>query len=116
MAFSSLLRRLKTSSPSKKTDARGRREQAQDRPRHRGLATAGLADQPKGLALADGEADAVDRLDPRRHPLKDAGADREIGLEILDDQEIFLCYVDLNLTYGLSQPLVYAYRSMLMTS
>ena len=42
----------------------GRLLQPQDQLGRRRLAAAGLADQGQGLALADREADAVDRLDP----------------------------------------------------
>ncbi|MGY3293184.1 hypothetical protein ACVWWP_006251 [Bradyrhizobium sp. LM3.6] len=43
--------------------AGARRQQADDHPRHRGLARAGLSDQCKSLALPDVEGDAVDGLE-----------------------------------------------------
>ncbi len=82
--------------PVEEDRARIRRNQAQDRPRHGGLATAGLADQPEGLAFLDRETDVIDRLHPCRDALEDTGADREVGLEILNDQKVFLCYVNRN--------------------
>ena len=53
----------------------------------RRLAAAGLADQPQRLALADLEADAVDRLDVPDHAAKQAALDREVLLDVADVQQ-----------------------------
>src|SRR5262249_36150190 len=47
-------------------DARGPRQEPDDRPARRRLAASGLADESQGLALVEGEADAIHRLDDAR--------------------------------------------------
>ena len=65
--------------------AGGRLEQLDDRPAERRLAAAGLADQPEGLALVQGDADVVDGLDARHSPVEeDSRLDREVLDEVLD--------------------------------
>jgi hypothetical protein len=71
-------------------------DQAQDGARDGGFAAAGFPHQAEGFALAHGEADIIHRLDPRDHALEDARAHREIGLEVLHDQEVFLGHWDRN--------------------
>ena len=67
----------------------GRVEQPHDAARHRRLAAAGLADDAERLALADAEADAVDRLHRRDLLLEDDPArDREVLLQVLDDEQL----------------------------
>jgi hypothetical protein len=46
---------------------------------------------PKVSPSLDGEAHIIHRLDPGRNALEDARAHREIGLEVLDNQDVFLC-------------------------
>ena len=64
--------------------ARRRLDEAQEQPPDRRLAAARLADQPEGLAAADVEADAVDRLDGGDRPLQHPAADREVLDEVAD--------------------------------
>ena len=61
--------------------------EAQDRPAGRGLAAAGFADQSQGLAPADVEADAVDRLDDSDLAADDALVDGEMHAQVLDAQQ-----------------------------
>ena len=62
--------------------------QAQDRPAERGLAAAGLADEPERLATLDGEGDVVDGLDVADMAVEEEPAlDREPDLEVLDVDE-----------------------------
>src|SRR5690606_35040735 len=70
--------------------ARGRRHQLQEAARDRALAAARLADQAQRLALADGEADAVDRLHlADRAPEHDPPGDRKVLLQVADlDQDL----------------------------
>ena len=72
------------------------RDQAQDGAGDGGLAAAGLAHQAEGLPLAHGEAHVVHGLHLGHHLLKDARADREVGLQVLYDQDIFFCNWDGN--------------------
>src|SRR5580704_8649160 len=67
--------------------SRGRLDQAQDGPPRRGLTAAALAHQPQGLTDADGEADAVDRIDLADRAAQHALAHREVLLEVLDLQD-----------------------------
>ena len=53
-------------------DARGRRQQTDDREAGRGLAASGLADEAQRLALAQSKAHVLDRLDDP------AAAEREV--------------------------------------
>ena len=76
--------------PSKRTVALGRLAQADQRAAGRALAAAGLADQPERLAPADLEGDAVDGLDRPDLGLEDARPDREVDLEVLDLDEVWL--------------------------
>ena len=69
--------------------ARRRLGQPQDRATGRGLAAAALADETKGLATADIEAHAVDRLDRfRAGPQEQAAPHPEVNLEVLDAQDV----------------------------
>ena len=82
-------RELGDVAPLEDDPARGRVEQAHDAARHRRLAAARLADDAEGLALADGEADAVHGLHRGDLLLEDDPArDREVLLQILDDEEL----------------------------
>jgi hypothetical protein len=75
--------------------------QPEDGAPDRGLAAAGLADEPEGLAPSDGEADVVDRLDVADVPVEqDAALDREPDPEVLDFDEGAVALGD-----DLSQPL-----------
>src|SRR5204863_3864090 len=62
--------------------------QPDHRPPDRALAAARLADQPEGLAAADLEGDAVDRLDRRLGRREDAAADREMDLDVVDLDQV----------------------------
>src|ERR687895_1913497 len=60
-------------------------DEAHDRPRHRRLPAARLADQPDGLPFCDGEGHVVDGVHLRHLALdQDALLDREEDLEVLD--------------------------------
>ena len=61
-------------------DRRVRRQDPDERQRGRRLAAAGLAGDAERLAVVEPEADAVDGLDRPR-------LEREVGLEVLDDEE-----------------------------
>ena len=66
-----------------------RLEQLHDAARHRRLAAAGLADDAERLALPEGEADPVDGLHGADLLLEDDPAgDREVLLQVLDDQDL----------------------------
>ena len=70
------------SSPSNRHRAAGRLEQPGDQPARRRLAAAGLADEAEGLALCDGEVDAVDGLHGADLLLEDdAAGHREVLLQ-----------------------------------
>src|SRR5207253_7921639 len=63
--------------------------EAKDRAADRRLAAARLADEPEGLAPADGEADVVDRPDVADVTVEDDAAfDREIELEPVELDEV----------------------------
>jgi len=62
--------------------------QAQDRAADGGLAAAGLADETHRGAALDFERNVVDGLDVADGHLEQARLDREILLEILDDQQV----------------------------
>ena len=55
------------------------------------LSTAGLTDQPERLTGLDPEAHTIDRADLIHHPLEDAAANREVGLEIVDLEQRACC-------------------------
>jgi len=59
------------------------------------LAAARLTHQAERLPFAHREADAIDGLHPGRHPLEQAGAHREIFLQIFDDQQVLLRSIEL---------------------
>ena len=66
----------------------GRLVEADDRASDGGLAAAGLADEPDGLALLDRQGDVVDRADVSHVPVEnEAALDREIDLEMLELDE-----------------------------
>src|SRR5919108_2667317 len=66
----------------------GRLVQTQDRPPDGRLATAGLADEPDGLAAADRERDVVDRSDVTDVAVEHESAlDREVDLQVLELDE-----------------------------
>ena|SRR5205085_4082531 len=66
--------------------AAGRLQQPKHGTRHRRLAAAALADEAQGLALADAEAHAVDRIDLPDGAADDALLDREMLGEVNDLQ------------------------------
>ena len=67
--------------------ARGRLDEPQDAASDGRLARSRFADQAERLAAADAEADAVDRFDLRDDAREDAALDREVLVEIADDEE-----------------------------
>ena len=67
--------------------ARRRLVEADDRPAERRFAAARLADETERLALPHGEADVVDRVDPRDLALQQPLADREVLDEVRDLEE-----------------------------
>ena len=67
--------------------ARGRLDQPDDRPAERRLAAARLADDAEGLALRDGQIDAVDGAHRPDRVLEDAGLDREVLDQALDAEQ-----------------------------
>ncbi len=73
--------RLKTSWPSNRAWPSVGVLQTEEGPSERGLAAAGLADQPEDLAATDLEADAVDGLDVGHDAPQDPGPDRVVGLD-----------------------------------
>ena len=78
------------SRPSKMILPPGGIEQAHDAARHRRLAAARLADDAERLAAVDGEGDAVHRLHGGDLLLEDDPAgDREVLLQVLDDEQLF---------------------------
>src|SRR5713101_1558082 len=68
--------------------AAGRPLEPQDAPAGRGLATAALADQPEGLAAADREVDAINRLNLTDPPVHDDTlGNGEVHLQAPDFEE-----------------------------
>src|SRR5262249_47920466 len=77
-------------------------EQLHDAARHRRLAATGLADDTEGLALAHREGDAVDCLHRRDFLLEDdPPGDREVLLEVLDDEELVALQIQLRVRSSL---------------
>ena len=68
--------------PAAEQDGARRGQEPQQRQAERGLARAALADDAQRLALAHGEADAVDRLDVADRPPQQAALDREVDLDV----------------------------------
>jgi hypothetical protein len=68
--------------------AAGRPGEPRGYPAGRGLAAAALSDQPQGLTLPHGEADAVDGLDLSDGAAQQSLLDREVLLQILDGQQL----------------------------
>src|SRR6516165_317667 len=66
---------------------RGDVEQPEDGAADRGLAATGLADQGQRLPLVDPKRHAVDRVDPEPAGSKQAAAQREMLLEIVDFEQ-----------------------------
>src|SRR6266404_2632757 len=68
----------------------GRVEEPHDAARERGLAAARFADDAQRLALVQRQGNAVDRLHGRDLLLEDDSAgDREVLLDVLDDEQFF---------------------------
>ena len=72
---------LRDVAPRKRDGASGGFLGGQDELRGGGLAAAGFPHQAQSLALVNGEADPIDRLDPTPPSAQEGATDREIFLE-----------------------------------
>src|SRR3546814_10732760 len=72
--------------------AAGRLDQPEDAASRRGLAAAGLADDPERFAGLEFEADAVDGIDPVDLASEHAALDRKVLRQVLDAEgSVLLC-------------------------